>query len=71
MLLASAGVALGTIGALATGNLLRSLLFAVGPHDPAAILSAAALLLAVAVGASALPALRAARIDPVLALRHD
>jgi predicted permease len=69
--LAALGVALGTVGALAVGGVLRHLLFGVGPRDPVALGGAAALLVAVAVAASLLPARRAARIDPVLALRQD
>jgi len=52
-------------------RLLKSLLFEVTPTDPATLLSVACLLLAVAAVATFLPARRAARIDPLIALRYE
>jgi predicted permease len=69
--LAVLGAAAGVVVSLATARLLRGLLFGVGPYDPLAFLAAPALLGAVALAACALPAWRAARVDPVVALRHE
>ncbi len=65
------GVALGLGAALATTRWVESLLFGLKPHDPLTIGLAALLLLAVAAVAGYLPARRAARVDPLVALRHD
>jgi ABC-type antimicrobial peptide transport system permease subunit len=69
--LTAAGIALGTVAALAASRLLSGFLFGVTPSDPAVFIAVPALLGAVAVGASAIPARRAARVDPVVALRSD
>jgi putative ABC transport system permease protein len=66
-----AGVAVGLAGALAGTRLLRSLLFGVGATDPPTFATGMVVLTAVAVLAAALPALRAARTDPMVALRND
>ena len=66
-----AGVVAGVAGALAASRLLTALLYEVSPTDPAALLGACALLLAVAVVAAYLPARRATRIDPARALRVE
>jgi putative ABC transport system permease protein len=71
MALALAGVALGVCASLAVTRLMSGLLFGVAPHDPATFTGIAALLAAVALAATALPARRAARIDPMDALRSD
>lgn len=68
--LVSLGLALGLAGALAAGPLLRSLLVGVGPHDPASLIVAIVLLLGTAALAAFPPARRAARIDPLAALRE-
>jgi putative ABC transport system permease protein len=65
------GVALGAAGALALGRTLRRLLFGVGAADPMTFLSTAAVLVAVAVLATYLPARRAMRVDPIEALRAE
>ncbi|MEX1257785.1 MAG: ABC transporter permease [Gemmatimonadota bacterium] len=65
------GVALGLLGALPATQLLRSLLFEVSPGDPISLLIAATLLVLVALVASWLPAHRAARVDPMVALRAE
>ena len=69
--LAAAGLAMGVVGALGAGRLLRSLLFSVGATDPATFAVVAAGVMAVAALASCLPARRVVGIDPVTALRAD
>jgi ABC-type antimicrobial peptide transport system permease subunit len=69
--LVGAGVAAGLGAAWYASEMLKSLLFGVAPHDVLSYVIAAAVLLAAAVIASVLPALRAARIDPIQALRHE
>jgi putative ABC transport system permease protein len=70
-LLAGIGLAVGVVGALALSNLLSSLLFQVSPTDPPTFGAGMLLLTAVAVLAAALPARRAARTDPMVALRNE
>jgi putative ABC transport system permease protein len=65
------GVLLGLGGALLLGRTLASLLFEVKPRDPASLIIAAAVLLGVALVGSYLPARRAARVDPLTALRAE
>ncbi len=67
--LALAGLALGTAAAAALAPTLRALLFGVRPLDPATFAAVAALLMAVALLATYLPARRATRLDPLAALR--
>jgi ABC-type antimicrobial peptide transport system permease subunit len=69
--LALAGLALGIPAALLAAPVVGSLLFGVAPTDPAAIIAAAAVMFAVAFAAGAQPALRAARLDPLTALRAE
>jgi predicted permease len=65
------GVACGTAGALAATRLLRSLLFGVSASDPETFAAVALLLFAVAMLACYIPARRATRVDPVIALRQE
>jgi putative ABC transport system permease protein len=65
------GVTLGLAGSLAVNRVLQSQLVGVSPHDPATISLAVAVLLSVAFVACQIPARRAARVDPVIALRHE
>ena len=65
------GVAAGVVGAAALTRTLESLLFGVKPLDPVTFVAAPLVLAAIALLASALPALRAARVDPAVALRQD
>ncbi|MGH9541734.1 MAG: ABC transporter permease [Terriglobales bacterium] len=69
--LALVGVALGVAAALAGGRWLASLLHGIRASDPAIIAGAAAFLFAVALAACYWPACRAARVDPVTALRQE
>ena len=71
LLLASIGVAVGLAAALAAGRLIRSQLYGLAPHDPLTLAAAVALLSAVAVGAAWIPARRAAKVDPMEALRYE
>jgi putative ABC transport system permease protein len=66
-----AGVVTGTIGALGTTRILNSYLFDVSPADPAILGGVAALLVLVALAAAWIPARRAGRVDPVVALRYE
>jgi ABC-type antimicrobial peptide transport system permease subunit len=65
------GAAFGLAGGFVAARLLRATLFGVSPADPWTYAAAAPLLAAVTTLASLLPALRAARMDPVRALRED
>jgi predicted permease len=66
-----AGITIGVAGSFAVSGLLRSLLFGVEPADPPALAGAVALLGALALLAAAIPAARAARLDPMETLRED
>ena len=65
------GIAIGGAGALAAGSLLTSLLFGVHASDPVTFAAVSIVLAAVALVAAAVPARRAARLDPVAALREN
>jgi predicted permease len=69
--LSLAGVALGSAVALALGGLLASQLHEVRPHDPLTFVTVPLLLLGIALAASYIPARRAARVDPIAALRAE
>lgn len=69
--IAALGAAVGALVALATGQVLSSLMYGVSPRDPFVLLAAALLPIVVAAGASAVPAWRASRVDPVVALRYE
>jgi len=64
-------VLVGVAAALASTRLVRSLLYGLSASDPATMLASALILAAVAAAAAALPAWRAARLDPVAALREE
>jgi putative ABC transport system permease protein len=66
-----AGIAIGVLAAVGASRFLQGLLFEVSPRDPVVLASGSFLLIAVAILASLVPALRAMRVDPMLALRAD
>jgi putative ABC transport system permease protein len=63
------GLVLGVGGAAVGARMIRGLLFGVAPHDPTTFLGVALLMAAIGIGASWIPALRASRIDPAIAMR--
>jgi len=65
------GVLVGVLLALAGGRLVGALLYGIAPSDPVAMCAAASVLLAAAAVASLVPAWRAAKVDPVTALRAE
>jgi predicted permease len=69
--LAVVGVAIGVVAAISTTRFLRALLYGVAPGDPVTLVAVPLVLLTVAAVASFFPARRAARVDPVEALRSD
>jgi putative ABC transport system permease protein len=70
-LLAAAGVILGLSGSFAVTRLLSGILYGVSSTDTLTFVTIAAILASVALIASLIPARRAARVDPVVALRHE
>lgn len=71
LLLGGVGVALGVAGGLVLTRLLRSMLYQVSATDPAVFVGVSLFLLAVVALAAYLPARRAARVDPTVALHHE
>ena len=71
VLLAAAGIAIAVLAALALGRLVETQLTGVSGHDPWVIAGATAALAVVALSAGFFPAMRAARVDPLSALRHE
>ena len=69
--LAAAGAGLGLFGAWMLSRFLQTMLFGVQAHEPRAFLAAAVIMMAVAFFASYLPARRASRVDPMVALRYE
>jgi ABC-type antimicrobial peptide transport system permease subunit len=69
--LAVAGLAAGIVLALSLARAVESLLYGVGPRDPLSLAGAAGALLVTAIAASLVPARRAVRIDPAIALRAE
>ena len=66
-----AGTGLGIVGALALARLIESLLYQIPPRDPLTYVGVCAILSGVALAASYIPALRATRVDPMVALRYE
>ncbi len=71
LLLAGSGIAIGTLGALAITRVLAKFLFEVTPADPSTFLAVTGILLIVALVSAWIPAQRAARVYPLVALRHE
>jgi putative ABC transport system permease protein len=71
LVLAGGGAVIGLLGALAATTLIRGWLYGIERNDPATMAGAAAVLIVVALLASYLPAIRAARVDPVTAMRAE
>ena len=69
--LVGGGLAIGVVGALAARSAVSSLLFGVTAGDPATYAGAAGLFLIASIAVAAIPAHRAARVDPASALRHE
>ena len=68
---AVAGVAVGIVGAIAVSRFIKSLVYGVGPTDVVTFAGVAVLLVAVAGVAAYIPARRATRVDPLVALRAE
>jgi putative ABC transport system permease protein len=69
--LAGAGLLIGLAGSFALMRVMKTLLFGVSAADPLTFAASALLLLAVSLLACWVPARRAAKVDPLIALRHD
>jgi putative ABC transport system permease protein len=69
--MAGLGIVAGVLAALVLTRLMAALLFGVGPRDPRTFLAVAATLFAIALAAALVPAWRAARIDPAVAVRRE
>jgi ABC-type antimicrobial peptide transport system permease subunit len=65
------GIAVGVPIALAGTRMIRSMLFGLGAADPLALIAACVILASIAAAASYIPARRAARVDPMVALRYE
>jgi putative ABC transport system permease protein len=71
LVLGGLGVAIGTLGALWAARLLATFLFEIEPTDPATFGAVALMILLAALAAGFIPARRATRVDPLVALRHE
>jgi putative ABC transport system permease protein len=70
-LLGGIGIVIGLVGALAVTRFLRTMLFGISPFDPTSFAGVSLILAGIALFASYVPARRAAKVDPVEALRYD
>ncbi len=70
-MLAAVGLAISVPTALGTSKFIESFLFGMKPNDPRALMLAMAILLSAALLAGFVPARKASRIDPMIALRHE
>jgi putative ABC transport system permease protein len=71
MRVVSVGIVVGLAAAIGANRLMESLMYAVKPTDPLTLIAGALLLGAVGLAANAWPAIRATKVDPVIALRHE
>jgi len=71
MRLVFAGLVVGVVGALVAVRSMQTVLFGVSPRDPFTIVAVIGVLATTALAASAVPALRAASVDPIVALRDE
>jgi putative ABC transport system permease protein len=71
LVLSLCGLGIGVLGALALAKSIQTLLYEIPPRDPATYLVVALTLGAVALLASYIPAMRATRVDPMVALRYE
>ena len=71
VLLIAIGLGAGLVLAILSGRLLAGMLYGVRPSDPIALAAAVCLLATVAIFAALMPALRATRVDPIVALRYE
>jgi ABC-type antimicrobial peptide transport system permease subunit len=69
--LAGIGAGVGLVGAVIVSHLMAGLLYGVSPYDLSTFAGVTAVLTAVAIAASYVPALRAMRLDPLVALRYE
>jgi ABC-type antimicrobial peptide transport system permease subunit len=69
--LTAAGLAIGMLGATAVTRLLQDFLYEVKPMDPLTLVAVSLLLIAVSALAGFIPARRAAKVDPMVALRYE
>jgi len=69
--LAMAGAALGLVGSVIVSHLMAGLLYGVRPTDPVTFVGVAILLIGIALLACYIPARRAMRVDPIIALRYE
>jgi putative ABC transport system permease protein len=68
---AAIGIALGLIGAWGLAQFMQSMMFGIGPHDLTVFAGVTLLLLLVSIAACYIPARRATRVDPIVALRES